>query len=455
MRDMFDAIAPRYDLVNRIMTFRLDVRWRRRAVRSLALPPASRILDLASGTGDLCLELAAAGYRAVVGRPQPGDAQGRPQRRAAGAGRHPAPARARRLRRRRDVRVRPAQPRRPRPVLRRARSRRAARAGGSPCSTSGSPTTGSSAGATASTSARSSPASAGWLSDPAAYRYLPRSVAYLPPAGRHAGHAAPRRGSPTPPTPSSAAASPSCSAAPATADARRHPPRRRRHRGARPQRHRQGRRLPVRARRRRAGRPGCRRPGVDRRDAGAAGVDRARRPDRRRRRRPGPVAIGWVPYDPARAGRADRAGGDGPQDGRRPPAGHRRSTTPSSASPAPHAAEPVGVGATRSSRSRRSTTTSPPWRPTRDAVRDGRLTKAVIAREIAVTADRPIDRHGVLQRLKASFGSSYRYAVDGLHRRVARAARRGRRPDGPLAPAGRHGAALGRRHRWTRRSPPR
>jgi len=51
---------------------------------------------------------------------------------------------------------------------------------------------------------------------------------------------------------------------------------------------------------------------------------------------------------------------------------------------------------------------------TRDAVRNGRLTKAVIAREIAVTADRPIDRHGVLLRLKASFGSSYRYAVDGL-----------------------------------------
>ena len=63
----------------------------------------------------------------------------------------------------------------------------------------------------------------------------------------------------------------------------------------------------------------------------------------------------------------------------------------------------------------------------RDAVRDGQLTKAVIAREIAVTADRPIDRHGVLHRLKASFGSSYRYAVDGLDRRLARAARRGRR----------------------------
>ena len=38
VREMFDAIAPRYDLVNRMMTFRLDVRWRRRAVRALALP---------------------------------------------------------------------------------------------------------------------------------------------------------------------------------------------------------------------------------------------------------------------------------------------------------------------------------------------------------------------------------------------------------------------------------
>ena len=63
VRDMFDAIAPRYDLVNRIMTFRLDVRWRRQAVRSLGLAPASTVLDLASGTGDLCVELERAGHR--------------------------------------------------------------------------------------------------------------------------------------------------------------------------------------------------------------------------------------------------------------------------------------------------------------------------------------------------------------------------------------------------------
>jgi demethylmenaquinone methyltransferase/2-methoxy-6-polyprenyl-1,4-benzoquinol methylase len=62
VRSMFDAIAPRYDLVNRIMTFRLDVRWRRRAIRDLQLPQGSLVLDLASGTGDLCVDLQRAGH---------------------------------------------------------------------------------------------------------------------------------------------------------------------------------------------------------------------------------------------------------------------------------------------------------------------------------------------------------------------------------------------------------
>jgi len=65
VRAMFDAIAPRYDVVNRIMTFRMDVRWRRRTVRSLALPDDSTVVDLACGTGDLCDELARCGYRPV------------------------------------------------------------------------------------------------------------------------------------------------------------------------------------------------------------------------------------------------------------------------------------------------------------------------------------------------------------------------------------------------------
>ena len=50
----------------------------------------------------------------------------------------------------------------------------------------------------------------------------------------------------------------------------------------------------------------------------------------------------------------------------------------------------------------------------RDAVRAGLLTKAVIARPIRVRSSEPIDVHAVLHRLRASFGSSYRYSIDGF-----------------------------------------
>jgi len=62
---MFDRIAGRYDLVNRVMTLGMDVGWRRRTVRELRLPGASIVADLACGTGDLCAELVGAGYRAL------------------------------------------------------------------------------------------------------------------------------------------------------------------------------------------------------------------------------------------------------------------------------------------------------------------------------------------------------------------------------------------------------
>ncbi len=65
VRSMFDTIAPRYDLVNRIMTFRMDVGWRRRTIADLDLPHGSTVLDLACGTGDLCRGLADAGLRPV------------------------------------------------------------------------------------------------------------------------------------------------------------------------------------------------------------------------------------------------------------------------------------------------------------------------------------------------------------------------------------------------------
>jgi demethylmenaquinone methyltransferase/2-methoxy-6-polyprenyl-1,4-benzoquinol methylase len=65
VRSLFDRIGPRYDLVNRVMTFGMDIGWRRRTVRELRLPAGSHVLDLACGTGDLCRELERAGYRAI------------------------------------------------------------------------------------------------------------------------------------------------------------------------------------------------------------------------------------------------------------------------------------------------------------------------------------------------------------------------------------------------------
>jgi demethylmenaquinone methyltransferase / 2-methoxy-6-polyprenyl-1,4-benzoquinol methylase len=66
VRAMFDTIAGRYELVNRLMTFGLDARWRRRAVRDLRLPARSLVLDVAAGTGDFTRELTRQGHLAVA-----------------------------------------------------------------------------------------------------------------------------------------------------------------------------------------------------------------------------------------------------------------------------------------------------------------------------------------------------------------------------------------------------
>jgi demethylmenaquinone methyltransferase/2-methoxy-6-polyprenyl-1,4-benzoquinol methylase len=63
---MFDRIVRRYDLTNHVMTFGLDVGWRRLAVE-LAAPAGAVALDVGTGTGDLALGLARAGARQVVG----------------------------------------------------------------------------------------------------------------------------------------------------------------------------------------------------------------------------------------------------------------------------------------------------------------------------------------------------------------------------------------------------
>ena len=63
---MFDAIAPRYDLLNHTLSVGLDTRWRARAVRELALAPGSRVLDLCTGTGDLAVAVLRAQPNAAV-----------------------------------------------------------------------------------------------------------------------------------------------------------------------------------------------------------------------------------------------------------------------------------------------------------------------------------------------------------------------------------------------------
>ena len=61
---MFSSVAPRYDRLNRLLSLRQDVRWRRRLVAALAAAPEGPVLDLATGTGDVALAVAG---RTVVG----------------------------------------------------------------------------------------------------------------------------------------------------------------------------------------------------------------------------------------------------------------------------------------------------------------------------------------------------------------------------------------------------
>ena len=56
---MFDRVAPRYDFLNRVLSLRRDVGWRRRAVAAARLGPGERALDVGTGTGDLAFDLLA------------------------------------------------------------------------------------------------------------------------------------------------------------------------------------------------------------------------------------------------------------------------------------------------------------------------------------------------------------------------------------------------------------
>lgn len=66
IQTMFGRIVPRYDRLNRLMSFGMDAGWRRLAAEAVE-PAGKRVLDLGTGTGDLARELARRGAAAVVG----------------------------------------------------------------------------------------------------------------------------------------------------------------------------------------------------------------------------------------------------------------------------------------------------------------------------------------------------------------------------------------------------
>ena len=57
VREMFDSIAPRYDLLNRLLSLRQDVAWRKKLVSVMAIPENAQVLDVACGTGDVAIEI--------------------------------------------------------------------------------------------------------------------------------------------------------------------------------------------------------------------------------------------------------------------------------------------------------------------------------------------------------------------------------------------------------------
>lgn len=70
VRDMFAAVAPRYDLLNHLLTFNIDRAWRKlliRRVQNVLDRPGARILDLCCGTGDVLIELQGATANPVFG----------------------------------------------------------------------------------------------------------------------------------------------------------------------------------------------------------------------------------------------------------------------------------------------------------------------------------------------------------------------------------------------------
>ena len=64
---MFDTISKDYDGLNRVISFGIDIKWRKRAVALLQKEKPRKILDIATGTGDLAIALTKTGAEKIVG----------------------------------------------------------------------------------------------------------------------------------------------------------------------------------------------------------------------------------------------------------------------------------------------------------------------------------------------------------------------------------------------------
>lgn len=67
VQDLFDDIAPTYDRLNHLLSFNVDKRWRKLAIRKIEKPEKILLLDVACGTGDFAIAAAKAGVKRIVG----------------------------------------------------------------------------------------------------------------------------------------------------------------------------------------------------------------------------------------------------------------------------------------------------------------------------------------------------------------------------------------------------
>ncbi len=66
IQEMFNNIAPKYDFLNRFLSLRQDIRWRRELVKSARIPDKSKVLDIACGTCDVSLEIKKQNRNALI-----------------------------------------------------------------------------------------------------------------------------------------------------------------------------------------------------------------------------------------------------------------------------------------------------------------------------------------------------------------------------------------------------